>query len=333
MLFLNVKDMRMKESIVIISLSLIFSLCKAQQEVLYTQYIFSQLAVNPAYAGNNTDLSLTTLSRKQWIGLDGSPTSVSLFADGLIFGRNQKKDLNSPKNNGFPLFSKNKQLGLGLILFNDMVGVNNTFQASLAYSYKIKFSSYTRLSLGLQIGVLNFSQSFDKLNNINQSDEVFQENVNLIRFNIGSGVFFETEHYFVGLSSPSFIRNSLDSKNSKGEVQLRQYFLSSGYLFYLHPLYKLKPTIMMRYTEQLPVQFDLNIHLIFNDRIWTGLSYRYKNSINIYSKLIIFQSFSIGLAYDIPFGEIRRTNIGSAEILLSYVFQQPKKRIINPRYF
>lgn len=323
----------MKNLIIIVASLCIFSLCKGQQEILYTQYIFSQLAVNPAYAGNNIDLSFTAINRKQWIGLEGSPISVSFFADGAIFGRNPDKERNVHKDRRFPLFSKNKQLGLGLVLFNDRIGVNNSFQASLAYSYKINFNEYTRLSFGLQSSVMNFNQSLDKLENINVNDVIFQNNLNTIRFNTGSGVFFETEHYYLSFSVPSIIKNNLDLTNKEGERQLRQYFFSAGYLLYLHPLYKLKPTLMVRHTEALPTQFDLNLYLLYNDKIWTGICYRYNNSINISYIMLFSQSLCLGLAYDIGIGKVSRVNMGSAEILINYIFKQPKKRIINPRYF
>ena len=323
----------MKNQISALAVLFIFSLCQAQQEILFTQYIFSQLAVNPAYAGNSSDLSITAINRKQWIGIEGSPNSVSLYADGAILGHDPEKARNFHKDRRFPLFSNNKQLGFGLVLFNDRIGVNNYFEAGIAYSYKINFNNYTRLSFGMLTSAMNFNQDFEKLENIDMNDATFRHNLNIIRFNVGSGVFFETEHYFVSFSVPSIIKNDLDPEDKEGEKQLRQYFLSAGYLIYLHPLYKLKPTIMVRHTEDLPTQFDLNLYLLYNERFWTGVSYRYNNSVNISGKILISQSFSVGLAYEMGISTVSRANMGSAEILVNYIFKQPKKRIINPRYF
>ncbi len=49
--------------------------------------------------------------------------------------------------------------------------------------------------------------------------------------------------------------------------------------------------------------------------------------------MLFSQSLCLGLAYDIGIGKVSRVNMGSAEILINYIFKQPKKRIINPRYF
>ena len=41
-----------------------------QQQVMFTQYMFNALAVNPAYAGHDGALSITALTRHQWLGIE-----------------------------------------------------------------------------------------------------------------------------------------------------------------------------------------------------------------------------------------------------------------------
>ncbi|MFC0181043.1 type IX secretion system membrane protein PorP/SprF [Pseudarcicella hirudinis] len=54
---------------------------KAQQEALYSQYMFNMMAVNPAYAGSRDVLSMTGLFRQQWVGVEGAPTTQSFTID------------------------------------------------------------------------------------------------------------------------------------------------------------------------------------------------------------------------------------------------------------
>jgi len=308
-------------------------LCNAQQEVLYTQYIFSQLAINPAYAGNNDNMSLLALARKQWIGLEGSPTNFS-FLGHTSFSPHNTEYLKYSENTRRRLLPKNnKQIGLGLILFNDKIGVNNTFLTSLAYSYKIRFSSNKRLSFGLQTTFLKFNQFFSELENLNPNDPVFQENVQVTRFNVGTGICYESDQYFIGISVPELIENNLDPNNDTGESQLRQYFFSAGYLFYLNHKFKFKPSVMVRHTESMPTQFDINGNFLYRDKIWAGLSYRYMNSINFSFQLNLTDELRMGLAYDYIISKIRKANYGSVEFMINFIFKQPKHRVINPRYF
>jgi type IX secretion system PorP/SprF family membrane protein len=325
--------MKQNRYIVLTFALFLFSAIQAQQEVLYTQYVFSQLAVNPAYAGNDDGLSLTALSRKQWLGLQGSPTSYSFLGQTLL--NNKKSECrtfsgSSDKRRLMPL--RNNQVGLGVIFFNDRVGVSNTYISSFAYSYKIQFSPGKRLSLGLQTSMLNYYQSFDQLDNPNTNDPVFQDNVQETKFNFGAGLFYESNRYYFGFSVPQILKNSLNP-NSKTDKTLRQYFFTGGYVFYLNRFYKFKPTIMARYTEGLPAQFDINANLLYRDKIWVGCSYRYKNSVNMNLELLISDNLRMGLAYDYPISEINKASHGSAELMINYVFQKAKKRVSNPRYF
>ena len=46
-----------------------------------SQYILNPLTINPAFAGNRGVLNLAAFYRKQWVGIKGSPETISLFAD------------------------------------------------------------------------------------------------------------------------------------------------------------------------------------------------------------------------------------------------------------
>src|SRR6218665_558866 len=85
----------------------------AQQEVMYSQYMFNTLAINPSYAGSRDVLSLTALGRYQWIGVPGSPNTHSFSLDMPI---------------------KNEKMGLGLTAFNDAIGIANNTGINLAYA-------------------------------------------------------------------------------------------------------------------------------------------------------------------------------------------------------
>ena len=52
----------------------------AQQPVQYSMYYLNPYPVMPAAVGLDNSLQATALFRKQWLGLEGSPTSFSLNA-------------------------------------------------------------------------------------------------------------------------------------------------------------------------------------------------------------------------------------------------------------
>ena len=94
---------------------------KAQEKALaYSHYSFNGLALNPAYAGADEALSLTLLHRSQWTGLENAPSTQSFSGHALI---------------------KKKQVGLGLTVIRDRIGVHKTTNVLTNYAYHIKISN------------------------------------------------------------------------------------------------------------------------------------------------------------------------------------------------
>jgi type IX secretion system PorP/SprF family membrane protein len=52
----------------------------SQQDPQYTQYMYNQAIINPAYAGSNESLSLVSLYRNQWTGFEGAPKTLTVSA-------------------------------------------------------------------------------------------------------------------------------------------------------------------------------------------------------------------------------------------------------------
>ncbi len=49
----------------------------AQQDALFSQYMFNKLVINPAYTGTRDALSIALVGRQQWVGMDGAPKTVT----------------------------------------------------------------------------------------------------------------------------------------------------------------------------------------------------------------------------------------------------------------
>src|SRR4051794_4301584 len=75
----------------------------AQQKVQFTQYMFNELILNPAFAGSDGALSVTVMDRSQWAAVDGAPKTQTFSAH---------------------TFFSSKNLGAGLSFVNDKIGVH-----------------------------------------------------------------------------------------------------------------------------------------------------------------------------------------------------------------
>ena len=54
----------------------------AQQTPHYTQYLYNMQVLNPAYVGSRSDLSISLLSRQQWVGVEGAPKTNTFSKTG-----------------------------------------------------------------------------------------------------------------------------------------------------------------------------------------------------------------------------------------------------------
>ncbi|MEP4533761.1 MAG: type IX secretion system membrane protein PorP/SprF [Cyclobacteriaceae bacterium] len=284
-----------------------------QQQYMFTQYMFNGLAINPAYAGSHEALSVTALSRHQWVGMEGAPNTQTLAVHGPIKGKN---------------------IAVGGLFVRDQIGVstNHTFYAS--YAYKIENYTY-HLSFGIQGGFSAYNSNLSKVNLSNQDDaSFFANNTTSFLPNAGIGVYFYLSKFYAGFSIPELFTNRYNRELARNSAQqVRHYFITMGGVIPLSRSIKWKPNMMMRLADKSTMSIDLSSSLLFNDLIWLGVSYRALESVDIIFELQVSQYLRFGYAYDIGTSKLSKTNGGSHELVLNYRFHKGAKRLRNPRHF
>lgn len=283
----------------------------SQQQVMFTQYMFNGLALNPAYAGSQESLSISALSRKQWVGLDGAPSTQTLSAHSPIANRTSA----------------------GLLVLHDKIGVTEQTGAYASFAYRIPLNDKGKLSFGLQGGMSFYNANFS---NVSQSDPTFaMGDVRESHPNIGFGLYYSTDRFYVGASSPQLLENRFDKSNDDSDSRIiRHYFATAGYVFDLNHSLKLKPNVLVKNVEGAPMQIDLNANLLINEIIWVGVSWRSFDSFDALLQLQVTDQLQFGYAYDFATTtDLSRVNSGSHEFMLNFRFKDKKSRIITPRYF
>lgn len=298
--------------IIICMLMTVGYMTHGQQQVMFTQYMFNGLALNPAYAGSHETISITALAREQWTGIDGAPSTQTLSVHSPVF---------------------NNRIGLGLLVLHDKIGVTEQTGVYAAYSYKIPFVNGANLALGLQAGVNMYDARFSEVSDINP---VFAAgDVKEAHPNFGFGAYYFTDKFYAGISVPQLAQNTFDKNNEDSDSKIvRHYFANAGYVFDLNESLKLKPNVLVKAVEGAPVQFDLNANLLINEVIWVGVSWRSFDSIDALFQLQITERLQFGYAYDFATTtDLRRVNGGSHELMINYRFTFNKSKIVTPRYF
>ena len=297
----------------------------AQQEAQYTQFMHNKLVINPAYAGARDVPSLMALYRNQWTGFKGAPKSI-LFS------------FNSPL--------VDDRVGFGLTISNHSAGIEESWYANMAYSYKIQLSKQTNIRVALQGSVRQLRYNFDSpdLSPLIRNDPsiVGTSEAEQYKGNFGLGFYLTHQQFYLGASVPHFFKNVIGF-NDDGSITAEErphVYVMGGATFSLNESIKLEPSFLTKYVKGAPFDMDLNVSLIFDDRIATGLSYRmgggqlsFAESIDLTLFYKVTQDLGIGLAYDFTLSEIKEFTSGSFEVMLRYDIRKKAADMANPRFF
>lgn len=303
---------------VLLLLSLSTRESKAQQDPMYTQYMFNTLAINPAYAGTRDMLSLMLLSRHQWVGFEGAPSTQTLTAHSPV---------------------ANKNIGLGLSLIHDHLGPTRQTGLYFDYSFQVKMNEALRLSFGLKGGFNYYQLDMTQLNRLTPYDDPAYNDPNISKLlpNFGFGLYLYSTRFYLGLSAPKLLENKFstegDIESEQTGKETRHYFITSGAVFDLSNEVKFKPSILTRLAEASPISFDMNVNFLFKEKLWVGGMYRISNSFGAIVQYQITKQFKIGYAFDMTTNELRNYNSGTHEIMINYEFNFNKEEVQNPRYF
>ena len=278
----------------------------SQSEATYSQYMFNGLAINPAYAGSHESLDLSVLSRFQSVGLEGAPRTQTFTGHTAILSR---------------------RIGLGFLVINDEIGVTQQTGFYFSYAYKIRFKRST-LSLGLQGGGTMVDARYSKLLIRQPGDPLLGDDIKGFKPNFGTGIYYSSEFFYAGISMPQMIDAGVENF-----TQLQPIIVSSGIVFTLNPVLKLKPNILFRVIDQHPVEFNYNMNLLIHEVVWIGASYRPSNTANFILELQLTDNLRFGYAYDFGINDLSQANSGSHEFLLNFQLRKKKKGVVSPRYF
>jgi type IX secretion system PorP/SprF family membrane protein len=287
-----------------------------QQDPDYTQYMFNQQTVNPAYAGSWESIGFMALNRKQWVGFDGSP-STQTFA--------------------FQTPLQRENIGLGLTVVNDQIGFEKKFAVTADYSYRLRLTNEISLRLGMKGGITNYSHDLTlyQLDSKNTPDQMFQGEIDQAFMpNVGIGAFLHSKKFYVGLSVPKLIKNEFkDNENYSSYAEMRHFFLTGAYVFNLSENVKFKPTFMVKAAVGAPVQVDLSGNFLLKEKVWLGAMYRTNDAFGFIAQWVFDKKLRIGYAIDFSTTNLRHYHDGIHEIMVSYELSFLKTKVASPRYF
>lgn len=292
---------------------------QAQQDPQYTQYMYNLNIINPAYAGFKENLSFGLLYRKQWVDIEDAPTTVT-FSGSTPVGKN---------------------VGIGLNVISDKIGPQEENTVNADFSYSLNLGGMHKLAFGVKAGAtfLNVGIS-DIIGTLpDPNDPAYQENLNRTDMNVGFGLFYSAEKYYISFSVPNVLTsNSFDVNGPGGEpleygTESIHYFLTGGYVFDLNPNLKFKPSVMLKSAFDVPMSVDISANFLINEKFEIGAAYRLEDSVDFMVNYAITPNLKLGYAYDRIVSDLRVSTQSSHEVVLLFDLNFPKKVSQSPRFF
>lgn len=286
----------------------------AQFDPQFTQYMYNESFINPAYAGAHDALSMTLLGRRQWVGFPGAPANVTF--------------------SGHTPIAKDR-IGIGLNFMNESIGVMYRNLALVNVAYRLPLGP-GKFCFGLQGGMAGYTERLSNVSTIQSNDNQFTASTPLLFGpNVGAGTYYYTKSWYVGLSVPRMMINTSlgNAVSTKFAGSSLTYYLTGGYVFDINEDLKLKPTLMIKASGGAPISAEISAQAVIKNTLWAGLSYRYNDAVAILLGCQVNQQFRIGYSYDYTISQLAKYNSGSHEMVLNYIFKYKNANYSNPRYF
>ena len=268
------------------------------------QYVLNPLTINPAYAGGRGALNIAAFYRKQWVGVAGSPLTMTLASD-------------------MPLLDS--RLGVGLVITNDRIGVTKETQFHTSYAYRIRMNTGT-LSFGLGAGLITTNTAYSDLVVIDPGDEIYLADSKVFVVpDFSFGAYYTNDKLFAGFSIPKLLEYKFEFDKNKYSFSFNPgqyyYMLNAGYRYDLNAKVKIMPSFLVSYSPGEKFLYDINAHVNLFERFWTGFSYRNNRSVTALLQFSVNDQLKIAYTYDFDFGSLGRYSNGSHEIMVRYEFR------------
>ena len=293
--------------------------CAAQQDPIFTQYMYNGQVLNPAYAGIWEKAGFTALVREQWAGINRAPLTESI-------------SIHSPLNN--------ESVGVGLNIINETYAREKRLSILADYAYEVNLTPWRRLRFGVKFGFTNYKNPLSEyqLYPDGEYDPVFAQDIDL-KFlpNFGVGAFLYEDNFYVGLAIPKLVENdfSINYQNYSTQSEIRTLYLNGGYVFFLDPMSRVifKPTLLVRANLDMPVQFDLSANILLYEKLWFGLVWRSRNAVCVTSQWLINKNLRLGFAMDLTYTDIFPYQGGTYEFTLGWDMDFFGRSYVRAKYF
>jgi type IX secretion system PorP/SprF family membrane protein len=303
----------------------------AQQAAQYSLYSFQKYQFNPAYAGLDGSVSGVAGFRKQWSGLEGSPTNQVLHVHAPVYYLHG---------------------GVGMSVEHESLGAEDNLAAKISYAYHISLGEASIVSLSVGGGMVQRTLDGTKLRtpdgryesgNIRHNDLLLLETaMTAAAPTVTTGAYFHSDNLEVGIAADNIWAGQVKLNSGLSITPRRNYYFNAQYNLEVSDHLAVQPSIFVK-SDAVQTQTEASLLFRYNENIFAGASYRGYNKVTqdaviIIAGLKVSPNTMLAYAYDVTLSPLQNVSTGSHELLLSYNLNKiigkgiPPKIIYNPRF-
>ncbi|MBP6091171.1 MAG: type IX secretion system membrane protein PorP/SprF [Crocinitomicaceae bacterium] len=291
----------MKQLLVVVFIVFSCSLF-SQQMPQYSQWSTNHFALNPAHAGIKSCLEVHSLVRLQWIGFDGAPKS-GFFNLSLPLPAKRQHFLSARQ-------------GFGIRFEADQIGPYFTNRYGVSYAGHFNFSQNTRLSLGVNAGIIQMGYDPSKSITI-APDPTISKELSLTLPDASFGAWWNGENYYIGLVLNNLLRSRWTDFGTDARFRFHT-LLYAGTRLKVSDKITLLPAALLKIPPAGPVAIDIQGMFDFQKRLSLGLGWRNTDALILFAGIKLNPRFTVNYSADIVLSAINNQARSSHEISLVF---------------
>jgi len=303
------KNIAMRNCLIIAIILVASHIGMSQQTPQYTQYMFNDFVINPAIAGIHDYYQIRLTNRYQWVGLKDAPATYVLSAYGP---------------------HKSMPMGWGGYIYSDNQGPTGKIGAYGAYGYNINIQSDINLSMGLSIGLIQYKIDVSKIDFLEEEYDLERKKYTYLRPDASAGVYVYSTQYFGGVSVDQLFNSKVvlerDSSINTFNRLKSHFTVMGGYKLNINRDIDLEPSMLFRATGKVLPQFELTVKGVYKRMVWAALAFRTSDAVALLAGYNYKDQIYVGYSADITYSMLRKTSVGSHEIMIGARFNKIRSR-------
>jgi type IX secretion system PorP/SprF family membrane protein len=290
------------------------SVLLGQQFPYMDDFTINPFSFSPAYAGIYHRRTMFMDYRSDWSGIEGGPTTYQLSYSDKFRNR----------------------VGLGVRFIYDKADIFKQTLVLGTYTYETKINDEHTLNFALSTGIyrnaIDLSKYFNDPSYVEDLALIYGQQKSVIKFATDISVLYRFRKAEAGILFSNIMFGSVKYRNSDMTYKpFKNYMFHSAYLFDIDQRWSIKPVVIVRGGEHVPMQFEIAQTLTWNKRIWLTSLFRTNGifGLGLGGEIWegIFLNYSYGLNTNLT-ASVSLNAYGSHQLTLGVrIFKEQKDKI------